>query len=218
MIGLPLLLLSVLLLVVGTVVYSAARMTQNKALAANTLRVGLVWAIAYSSLLIGASTSSKEKVLEFGERKTFCGLYFDCHLGISVKRVAFAESLQLDGSNWSTNGHYLLVDVEVTSDADAGTLVLHDPSVRVVDANGRTYWRQFGLERFVALDRRQPRSLSEPIPGPGGFTKTLVFDVPADATDFKLLATRGAFVERLGELLLIGDDDSFLHRSVTLRL
>ncbi|GEM_PF-6615006 len=73
-----------------------------------------------------------------------------------------------------------------------------------------------GLALESALDRGVP--FEQPV-GPAGFyTKDIVFDLPSDIQNPRLLVTQGIWVERLIEFFLIGDEDSLFHRRTMFRL
>ncbi|HJS46742.1 MAG TPA: hypothetical protein VJ773_02015, partial [Gemmatimonadales bacterium] len=88
-----------------------------------------------------------------------------------------------------------------------------EPRAVVIDDGGRRWHRNTAAER--ALEPSAAPGLGEPL-GPGeDRVVTLVFDLPAELVRPRLLIRGGATLERLAELVLLGDDDSLLHAPVT---
>ena len=147
----------------------------------------------YLALLFAVSLRSQERVLGFNQPKAFCGFYLDCHRRVEVTDVA------RHGTQW-------VVTVRYSSDA-----VRAPQPMRGLAAKVRVGHRWF--ER----DARAERALgSAGLPSvtldPGeAFITRLVFDLPDDAEPL-LYVWDNLPASRLSEVLLVGDEDSFLHR------
>ena len=86
------------------------------------------------------------------------------------------------------------------------------------DARGGVYRRHAAAEAFLAARDSALPPLTRPLAAGEAFETTLVFDVPSDAPAPRLAVTEGIWAERLVELLLIGDEDSFLHKRTVFAL
>ena len=184
------------LVVVGLVIAGAVAKHRANVARAMAL-VGLIEVLLYGALLVGYSTRSREVVLQSGDEKFFCEI--DCHLGytiVDVKREAGRISVSLrtrfderTTAPWRGNG----------------ALYPNPRVVKLVDASGRV---------FEAHQSAGP-SLSTPLRPGESYVSEFTFNLPADARDPRMLvATDASFPERL----LIGNENSFLHRKVLFRL
>lgn len=104
--------------------------------------------------------------------------------------------------------------VEVFSDAARETLGLHTVDAHVIDATGRTYNRDMLAEAELV-----PQPEFEKRVGPEEhFVKEIVFDIPT-AADFPRLDSRETSgFDRVIEAILVGDEDSILHKRSYFRL
>ena len=174
----------------------------------------LAGAAAYSGGLLTASLTSKERVLARGETLKFCGFYLDCHLGVAVEAVNRLETI---GSE-RAKGTYYVVQVQVSSDARRATLQLGRPAFRVIDGAGNGYTRAESAERALALESGDSMPLVRPIAAGESYDIRVVFDLPEGVSNPRLQVTDAAGVDRVLEGILIGDDDSILHKPTTLAL
>lgn len=206
-------------LVIVLVIYAV--LVQKKELLRKIGVIVLVWTLLYSGLLLGTSLSSREVVLGLNQEKHFCGFYLDCHLSVLVVSVAKTKTLGNPQQPLKTaNGIYYIVTVKVASDARAATLRFENPIATVIDEQGRVYGRF--IEGEQALEREQGRVVpfSQDV-GPNysyTYAKELVFDLPTNLINPRLLVTKGHWVERLTELFLMGDEDSMFHKKAVFRL
>lgn len=195
--------------------------------ATRTGRIGLarrlaggaaIWAGLYAVVLVVTSMTAEAPVLARGQEKRFCGFYLDCHRILSVVGVQRVRALHVAGDPRRARGTYYVVTVRVRSDAVAAEMRLVSPRVHVLDASGRRFQRDLDAERAWAKSRRATKALDDPLPPGRSLTVDLIFDVPADARDARLVVRQGSSLERLTELFLIGDEDSLFHPAVTFRL
>jgi hypothetical protein len=166
-----------------------------------------VWFAIYGVTLLGFSLASREKALGFNEPKTFCGFYLDCHLHASVSGVRKTKTT----GDKTADGEFYIVKVKIFSDARRAALGLHAPDFYVVDDSGARY------ERVEAVENPAP-PFDRKIPAGAGFEREIVFDLPRDAKNPRLDVAEGIGVERVIEAVLIGDEDSILHRRNYFRL
>lgn len=163
---------------------------------------------AYAGALATTSLASEELVLPPGETKRFCGAYLDCHLGVAV-----LDARTLGAVPAEPGMRRVAVRVRLSSDARRARLALDRPSTTIRDADGRWWFRDLAAERELRLE--PDRELGAPVVPGGRRIVTLVFRLPDEVAHPRLLVREGGRMERLAELLLIGDEDSFLHAPVT---
>lgn len=185
---------------------------------AQKLRIAAaVWAGLYLIVLVSVSLAADESALARGQEKRLCGFYLDCHRILSVVGVQRVQALDLAGGSRRAKGRYYVVTVRVRNDAGAAEMRLRGARVHVVDASGRRHARDREAEQAWAKSRRATKTLSDPLPPGRAMTVDLIFDVPADARDARLVVRPG-WLEQIPELFLIGDEDSLLHPPVAFRL
>lgn len=208
--GILLLPLTAAFVAVGAIAAVHALATRAPARAAAVSVAAAV--VLYAALLVGTSLASRETVLERGQRKAFCGFYLDCHLGVSVEGVETASAL--DGGIAVKRGRFIIVTLMVSSDALRARLKPYGLRAVLVDRGGRELPRDLAAEAALG----ETGSLEREI-GPGeSYTRRLVYNLPEEAARPALLATEVAWPDRLIEWVLIGDEDSLLHKKTLLAL
>jgi hypothetical protein len=184
-------------LVVLSVVIVGAVVSHRKNVARAVALVVAVEVVLYGALLVGYSKRSREVVLQAGEEKFFCEI--DCHLGYTITDV------KREGG--SVHVALRTRFDEHTTAPWRGNAALH-PNPRVVelvDISGRV---------FAARQSAGP-SLSTPLRPGESYVSEFAFTLPPDARDPRVLvATDATFPERL----MIGNENSFLHRKVLFRM
>jgi hypothetical protein len=161
------------------------------------LSLGALGVLGYLGLVFLVSVTSLERTLPAGAPLRFCGLYLDCHLSASVEE---ARTTPLPGG-----GVRYTVTVRFASDARRATLTLDRPDARLVDDRGISIGSMAGPRAMVLAPDTS-------------VSADYVFDAPGPLENPRLLVRKGGFLERLTELFLVGDPDSFLHQPVTLAL
>ncbi len=160
-----------------------------------------VWLIGYVILLFVASIFSKEQNLGLNEPKEFCGFYLDCHLHTAVSDVRKTKTY----GDAVAGGEFYVIKVKVFSDAKQAPLNLTTPQIHVIDAAGRSY---NPVENPVIP--RPP--FDDKVPAGGSFEREIVFDLPTDIKNPRLDIKEGYGIDLVIESVLIGDEDSFLHK------
>ena len=189
-----------------------ALMTRRALRAIAVAGAGTLWAGCYATTLLVTSACSHEVILPAGETKWFCGFYLDCHLGVAAVRLVTAPQL----GTVRASGTFHVLTLRVHNSARRATLQPHDLRIVLVDAHGRRFVRSTAAEAMLAGP--DAGLLERPL-GPGGsYTVDVVFDLPDDAGEPRLLVTEGPAMERALEWILVGDEDSFLHRPTLLLL
>jgi len=143
------------------------------------------------------SARSVEQTLPPGTPLHFCGLYLDCHL--------YATVLGTSSSPLPEGGVRYLVRVRLASDAKVATLRFTNPTARLVDDAGHSVPAVEG-PGTLSLASRTGREVE------------FEFRTVTLLRNPRMLLRKGGRLERLSELLLVGDPDSFLHAPVTLGL
>lgn len=185
---------------------------------AGSLAAGLAGLIVfYVVTLVGVSLASRRHVLAPGEIKRFCGVYLDCHLGVSVDEVRTAATVGEPGRLLRAQGTFHIVTLRVSSDAKRATLSPYGLTAVVVDERGRRFERSREAERALPGAGTDP-PLEQSVAAGESYTRTLVFDLPADATRPALSVTEQALPDVALEWFLIGDEDSILHQPTLLSL
>ncbi len=181
------------------VLYVIARVTKREPLARVTLRVLLGGAAAYVVIFLVASFTSHSRVLAVGQEKHICEI--DCHLAYAVAATK-SESVP-NGLVRHTVTVKVRFDEQTISSRrprDA-TLTPNSRYVALVDDMGHRYAGSTdGLKRKLT-------------PGEW-YTTDIVFEVPADAKDLRLVLRNNdpetAFI--------IGHENSLLHGKTTFAL
>ena len=175
-----------------------------------------VLVIGYGVLLLAFSLFSREHTLATGEEKYFCEL--DCHLAYSVQRVERVKTI----GNATANGEFYVVTLRSRFDASTtapwrprDVPLTPDPlGFAVVGGQGRQVEGSAAGQAAWEAQHGLQKSLMDPLlPGEARET-TMVFDVPPDVQSPRLLAQFAVFPTQV----LIGDENSVLHRKTYFRL
>lgn len=167
------------------------------------LRLELAGLALYVVLFLLASFTSATRDLALGQEKHICEV--DCHLAYAVTHVKTAR--QWDGK--TAQGMFYVVTVRVRFDSN--TIASWRPRDVPVYPNGRTVALVDGQgRRYPATADVLNRQL---LPGQE-YTTDFVFDVPADATNPRLILASSDWPTRL----MIAHENAFLHGKVRFRL
>jgi hypothetical protein len=209
-----------LLLGVTTLVMLVAFLTKRKWIGFSAVILGLVFASAYALVLAGVSLTSHEKTLAPGENKYFCEI--DCHIAYSV--VNFEEARALGDEEHQTFPAGRFVIVRLKTWFDPSTISEHrgdsplGPGPRqvvLVDDAAHPFLESAQGKAALARLGGGTIPLSQPLRPGESYVTDLVFDVPANARNLRLFV--GDTFDVL-DRLLIGHEDSFLHRKIYLAL
>jgi len=218
---------AILLLLVAMAIITAcaiafiASRRRRSAVARTILSGAAILAASYGAGVIAASASSREQTLAAGETKWFCGFYLDCHLGMSVERTETSTSIATSNGSMQAKGVFHIVTLQLHNSAKNPNIdmTLYRPVAKVVDASGREYSRSAVAEAAFAGSESRPG----PLPSEAKVTHeetlaTMVFDLPSDIQQPRLLMTEGWIVDRVIELGLINDENSLFHKKTLLSL
>ena len=199
--GLLMMLLTIGGLCLAFVLLIVARLTKQVWLSKFVLGAVVVWLVFYTTMLLGVSLASREKTLGINEPKEFCGFYIDCHLHTSVSNLRIAKQF----GDKTANGIFYIVKVKIFSDARRAELGLHNPQFEVVDEQKRTF-------EPVEFSIFFGNSFEQKVPPGGSFEGEVIFDLPTDVMNPRLDIAEGIGIDKIIEFVLIGDEDSFLHK------
>lgn len=177
--------------------------------------IGIAWAVVYLAALIGFSLISTARSLPLKEAKYFCDT--DCHLAYSVVGVERRASI---GGVEAKNGEFWIVSLEtyfdprtVSADRAPGPIT---PEARTADLelpSGKRFGRSARGERAIAESLGAQPPLTTPLAPRQSYVTHLVFDLPPGASPRLWLHDE----DPVGRLL-IGNEESLLHRRVLFRL
>jgi hypothetical protein len=183
------------------------------------LRGALATTTVYLGVLLAFSLGSREQLLAPQEEKYFCEI--DCHLAYSVVDVARSPTLGDPPRKSTARGIYYVVGIKVRFDEETTSPARGDmplsPSPRrmaVVDENGRRYPVSVEGQRALSSLGRGGLPLTRSLRPGESYRTELVFDLPAEVRDPRLLITEAGWETRL----LIGHENSFLHRKTSFLL
>ncbi len=164
---------------------------------------------AYSLLMAVFSCTSFDRTVARGDEKFYCGM--DCHIAYSVRNVERMKTI----GDLTARGEFVVVTLR--SHFDQRTiapwrgnrpLVPDPPSLKLVDANGRSYGVSPAGQKAWEEAHPQTHSLTDPLRPGESYETTWVFDVPGDAGNVRLFAGWSGFPS----YALIGDEASPGHR------
>jgi hypothetical protein len=218
--GNAILLLLTAMAIVGAIgVAFVASRQKHPAIARTFLGGAAILALLYGGGVVAASVSSSEVTLGPGDTKWFCGFYLDCHLGLSID--AHETVAELPGSNGPLKAkgqfHIITLGLHNSAKNPSVDMLLYRPDVEVVDVSGRRYERSTVAE--AALPSGMPASLgAETNVTHHPLRASVVFDLPSNAREPRLIVTEGWIIDRAVELGLIGDENSIFHKRTYLAL
>jgi hypothetical protein len=171
------------------------------------LGAGAVWLVFYTTTLLGVSLASHEKTLRLNETKAFCGFYLDCHMHASVSDVRTAKQI----GDKTAQGVFYIVTIKISSDARRAAIGLHDPQFEVIDEQRRIF-------EPIEASNVSGNPFERKVPAGGSFEEEIVFDLPTDIKNPRLDIAEGIGIDKVIESVLIGDEDSILHKRVLFNL
>lgn len=197
-----------------------AFVTRKKAMSAFALLLGVLFASSYALLLFGVSLTSHEKTLAPGEHKYFCEI--DCHIAYSVANFEESSGLGDESRQTLATGRFVIVRLKTWFDPSTispnrgnGPLAPSPRRVNLVDDAGHPYSPSSEGQAALARLRGSTTPLLQPLRPGESYITDLVFDVPQDARNLRLFVGDDLAVP---DHLLIGHEDSFLHRKIFLAL
>jgi hypothetical protein len=187
-------------------VYCACR--RRWSASARALALLGIGALVYGSVLVGVGFASRPNYLPMGTKQCFDDW---C---VSVERAAQQPTIGAGPESAQASGVFRLVTVKVTSQARRVAQRAADVEVCLIDSRGQRYAPSPIGQRALDLAAGSGPELSSMVEPGASFERTVVFDLPTDASDVGLIVTHGRFPS----VLIIGDTQSFCHAPTILRL
>lgn len=164
--------------------------------------------VLYAVVLLSVSLLSPQHMLAMHQDRCFDDW---C---LSVDRVVQQPTVGAPPKIVTARGEFYLVTVRVSSRAKAITQRALDAQVYLLDTSSQRYDPSpAGQQALDATGQGGQPLSSELVPG-GSFTRTVVFDLPKGSSHLALGVTHGQFPE----LLVIGSEQSFLHKPTLIEL
>ena len=175
--------------------------------------------VGYFTLLGGVSFASGEKVLPPGGRKYFCEL--DCHLAYSIVGIQTVSALGPEMQQSMAQGKFVIVLVKTWFDENSispsrgnGPLTPNRRKVLLEDDRGRSFLPSPEGQIVFARINGPSNPLTQPLHPGESYITDLVFDVPKDAQNLRLLITEDDPETRF----VIGHENSLYHKKIYLSL
>ncbi len=185
----------------------------KRATAMRILAAGAVFGGVYGGTLLGFSWTSEETLLRAGQQKYFCEI--DCHVAYTVTEVSTAKTLGEGPAQATAAGMFHVVTVRTWFDAD--TISSRRPpdmplrpnprELHVYDQQGRRYGTSLAGQKAL-VGSTVP--LTHPLRPGDSYTTQLVFDLPADAAQPRLLIRDWSPLSAF----LIGHENSPGHKKI----
>jgi hypothetical protein len=209
-----------LLLGVATLVMLVAFLTKRKWIGFSAVILALALASGYALVLVGVSLTSHEKTLAPGENKYFCEI--DCHIAYSVVNFEEAKALGDAAHQTFPAGRFVIVRLKTWFDPSTisehrgdGPLAPSPRRIVLVDNASHPFPESALGKAALARLGSDTIPLSQPLRPGESYVTDLVFDVPASERKLRLFV--GDTFD-MPDRLLIGHEDSFLHRKIYLAL
>jgi len=175
---------------------------------------------AYFMVLLGVSLTSHEKLLVPGERKYFCEI--DCHIAYSVASVEETGTLGDESQQTRAAGRFVIVRLKTWFDPSTispnrgdGELAPNPRRLLMVDDLGNHIPPATQAQAALAHLRGATTPLSQPLRPGESYVTDLVFDVPSNVRNPRLFVGDNF---DMPDRLLIGHEDSYLHKKIYLSL
>jgi len=170
----------------------------------------------YITLLLGAALASKERTLGPREWKYFCEV--DCHLAYSIESVRTAKTLGPAEQPISAVGLFHIVRIKtwfdertIASWRPRDLPLTPDPRlVFVVDGYGNYYGASRTGQGALEQVEGPTTPLTRPLRPGESYTTDLVYDLPAERPNFRLLLTTDDPIT----WALIGHEASLFHKKI----
>jgi hypothetical protein len=207
-------------LVVAAILLVYLWATRRHQLARKLWLVVVVGVGLYLATLLAYSLTSHEQVANLHQEKYFCEV--DCHLAYSVINVARTKTLGHPPHQSTAQGVYYVVTLKTRFDENTISnrrpkdmpLTPNPRTVAVLDSEGRRFDPSpEGLSALASAEGEQV-PLTQPLRPGESYTTKLVFDLPPDVTDPRLLITEAVWPTHL----VIGHENSFFHKKTSFRL
>jgi hypothetical protein len=182
----------------------------------------IVVVILYSTTLLGASIASREWTLAPGVEKYFCEV--DCHLAYAVTMANSADAVGTPANLVKAQGSFIIVSIRTRFDETTisrhrgdSPFVPSPRAISLVDDVGHSYSISQAGQQALESQGLSGVSMTQPLRPGESYISKLVFDLPADAHNPRLMIASPTNPSWIGAIV-IGDENSVLHKKVFLAL
>ena len=194
--------------------YAALRQSALVAKAAGASAALIV--SGYAVLLFGAALTTPDRTLAAGGWKYFCEM--DCHIAYSVEKAQSGAVLGNETRLVNAKGRFVVARLKTWFDPNTiakfrgnGPLTPSPRKIWLVDEQGRRFAPSTD---GLAAAGGEGRALTDPLRPGESYETNVVFDVPTDARNLRLLITDPEPVMRV----VIDSENSPLHGKIYLAL
>ena len=164
--------------------------------------------VIYAVVLVSVALLSPQQVLAMHQDRCFDDW---C---LSVEQVVQQPTIGSTSMLVHAHGVFDLVTVRVSSRARGISQRVLDAQVSVLDTQGQRYDPDPAGQQVLDASGQGGLPLDSELAPFGSFTHTVVFDVSKSASPLTLVVTHGLFPD----VLIIGSDQSFLHKPTIIQL
>jgi hypothetical protein len=190
----------------------------GRGLRGKIVAAAVILVAGYGTTLAAFSISSREYTLNPGQEKYFCEI--DCHLAYSVPAVEVAAQI----NDVRARGTFYIVTLKTRFDETTisprrgdGPLQPSPRQIALLDDAGRAIPISPEAEQALRNTSSAGAPLDTPLRPGESCTTRIAFDVPPTTQRPRLLVASPSSPSWLGSLI-IGEEDSFLHKKTLLAL
>jgi hypothetical protein len=150
--------------------------------------------VAYGSVLLGLSLRSHDVELPPGAWKYFCEI--DCHIAYAVGTVQVTSAPQEELVGRKRDNQIVIVVLKtwfdpatISAHRGNGPLTPSERKIRLIDGGGRQFAESRRSAALLAIEGRHTTPLRTPLRPGESYVSYLVFEIPAESQDFRLLVT-----------------------------
>ncbi len=164
--------------------------------------------VVYAVVLIIVSLLSPQRIFAMHQNRCFDDW---C---VSVEQVVQQPTVGTAPKVITARGVFYLVTMRVSSQAKAVSQRALDAQVYLLDGGGQRHNPDPSGQQALDAGGQGGQALNSELAPGGSFTRTTVFDVPRGSSGLSLVITHGLFPD----ILVIGSDQSFLHKPTIIQL
>ncbi len=164
--------------------------------------------VMYAIVLLSVSLFSPQRVLAMHQNRCFDDW---C---LSVEQVVQQPTVGTAPTVITARGEFYLVTMRISSQARGITQRALDAQVYLLDAKGQRYDLDSPGQQALDASGQGGLPLNSELAPSSSFTRTVVFDLPRSSSELSLVVTHGLFPD----ILVIGSDQSFLHKPTIIQL
>jgi len=185
---------------------------KSRSVVVGAIGAATVVLVGYVSILFGLSFASRDVEIPQGAWKYFCEL--DCHIAYAIGGIRLADGVGPEMQPISTNGRFAIVQLKTWFDPKTispnrgnGLLTPNDRAIALLDNRGRRFVPSAKGESVLAAAKLHSTPLRTALRPGESYVSYIVFEIPNDAKDLRLLLT-SADEE---DVLIWGDENSPWH-------